>query len=88
MIRIEACGRTDVGMRRANNEDAFVSSPELGLLALADGMGGAASGEVASGIFADTVRELLSAGPPPGEAEAEGWAGRRRPALPSPRSGS
>ena len=71
MIRIEACGRTDVGMRRANNEDAFVSSPELGLLALADGMGGAASGEVASGIFADTVRELLSAGPPPGEAEAE-----------------
>jgi len=64
MIRIESCGRTDVGLRRSNNEDAFVSAPELGLLALADGMGGAASGEVASGIFADTVRELLSAAPP------------------------
>ena len=62
MIRIESCGRTDVGLRRANNEDAFVSSPELGLLALADGMGGAASGEVASGIFADTARERFSAG--------------------------
>lgn len=71
MIRIESCGRTDVGLRRANNEDAFVSSPELGLLALADGMGGAASGEVASGIFADTVRELRSGGPPPTREEAE-----------------
>jgi len=70
MIRIESCGRTDVGLQRINNEDAFVSSPEPGLLALADGMGGAASGEVASGIFADTVRELLSGGPPPDEEEA------------------
>src|SRR5512140_3204535 len=71
MKRIESCGRTDVGFRRSNNEDAFVSVPELGLLGLADGMGGAASGEVASGIFADTVRELLSAGPPSAVEEAE-----------------
>ena len=71
MIRIESCGRTDVGLRRSNNEDAFVSAPELGLLALADGMGGAASGEVASGIFADTVRELLSAGAPSAVEDAE-----------------
>jgi protein phosphatase len=70
MFRIESCGRTDVGLQRVNNEDAFVSSPDPGLLALADGMGGAASGEVASGIFADTVRELLSSGPPPVEEEA------------------
>jgi protein phosphatase len=70
MIRIESCGRTDVGLRRENNEDAFVSSPDLGLLALADGMGGAASGEVASGIFADTVRELFSAGTPSADGEA------------------
>lgn len=71
MVRIESCGMTDVGMRRSNNEDTFVSSPELGLLALADGMGGAASGEVASGIFADTVLELLSAGPSCAVEEAE-----------------
>lgn len=63
MIKVESCGRTDVGLRRSNNEDAFVSAPEPGVLALADGMGGAASGEVASGVFADTVRELLSAVP-------------------------
>lgn len=71
MIRIESCGRTDVGLRRSNNEDAFVSAADLGVLALADGMGGAASGEVASGIFADTVRERFSAGPPPSVGEAE-----------------
>jgi len=71
MIRIESYGRTDVGLRRVNNEDAFVSSPELGLLALADGMGGAVSGEVASGIFADTVRERISSVPPSAVEEAE-----------------
>ena len=71
MFRIESCGRTDLGLRRVNNEDAFVSAPERGLLALADGMGGAASGEVASGIFADIVRELLSYGPPSAAEVAE-----------------
>jgi len=70
MIRIETSARTDVGLRRSSNEDAFVSAAERGTLALADGMGGAASGEVASGIFADTVRELFSAGPRPAEGEA------------------
>ena len=72
MIRMESCGKTDVGLRRSNNEDAFVSAPERGLLALADGMGGAVSGEVASAIFADAVRELLSAGLPSAVEEAEG----------------
>ena len=71
MIRIESCGRTDVGLVRSNNEDAFVSAPGPGVLALADGMGGAASGEVASGIFADTVREMLSVMPPSSVGEAE-----------------
>jgi len=71
MIRFETSARTDVGLRRSGNEDAFVSAAEHGILALADGMGGAASGEVASGIFVDTVRERLSAGPRSVLAEAE-----------------
>lgn len=70
MIRIETAARTDVGLRRSSNEDAFVSAAEQGILALADGMGGAASGEVASGIFVDTVLERLSAGPPSVPSEA------------------
>jgi protein phosphatase len=71
MIRIESSARTDVGLRRSSNEDAFVSAAEHGILALADGMGGAASGEVASGIFVDTVRERMAGGPRSVPAEAE-----------------
>ena len=36
MIRIESCGRTDVGLRRTNNEDAFVTATEPALLALGE----------------------------------------------------
>jgi len=71
VILVEAVGRTDVGLRRSNNEDAFVVCPEAGLVALADGMGGAASGEVASALFVEAVRERIGAGAPRDEEEAE-----------------
>ena len=45
-----ATARTDVGRRRTSNEDAYVCDPPL--FAVADGMGGAQAGEVASGIAA------------------------------------
>lgn len=64
MFRIAMIGQTDVGMRRTNNEDVFVVLPERGVAGVADGMGGQASGEVASAIFADTVRELFADSPP------------------------
>jgi protein phosphatase len=44
-LTLECAARTDVG-RRANNEDAVFASPRLA--AVADGVGGAAAGEVAS----------------------------------------
>lgn len=44
MLRCAACSETG---RRANNEDAVFCSPRL--VAVADGVGGAAAGEVASG---------------------------------------
>lgn len=53
-------GRTDVGIRRTNNEDVFVVLPESGAAAVIDGMGGQASGEVASALFAETVREFFA----------------------------
>lgn len=69
MGHIISFGKSDPGLRRPNNEDAFLIRPELGLNTLADGMGGAAAGELASQIFTDTARELLSQPPPPTEEE-------------------
>jgi serine/threonine protein phosphatase PrpC len=53
-------GKTDVGLKRKNNEDAFVVSPERDFCLTADGMGGAAAGEIASKIFADTTQEIFA----------------------------
>jgi PPM family protein phosphatase len=47
--------RSDTGRVRENNEDSFRLAPELNLFVLSDGMGGQASGEVASRLAAETV---------------------------------
>ena len=60
MPREISCGKTDIGLRRSNNEDVFVTSPEMGFYLAADGMGGAAAGELASKIFADTALEVFT----------------------------
>ena len=53
---------TDVGMVREHNEDAIGSNMDIGLMVLADGMGGYNAGEVASGIAVQTISELASEG--------------------------
>ncbi|HTU32531.1 MAG TPA: Stp1/IreP family PP2C-type Ser/Thr phosphatase [Candidatus Acidoferrum sp.] len=47
--------RTDMGRVRENNEDSFAVEPELSLFVLSDGMGGQASGEIASRIATETI---------------------------------
>jgi protein phosphatase len=53
-------GKTDVGLKRKNNEDVFVINPEQDFCLAADGMGGAAAGEIASKIFADTTQDIFA----------------------------
>ena len=48
--------RSDRGLVRGNNEDSVYAGPRL--LAIADGMGGHAAGEVASKIVISTLEEL------------------------------
>jgi serine/threonine protein phosphatase PrpC len=53
---------TDTGRVREHNEDAIGSIGEIGLMVLADGMGGYNAGEVASGIAVQIVTELAAEG--------------------------
>jgi protein phosphatase len=53
---------TDLGRRRASNEDAFFIDDALGLYVVADGMGGHAAGEVASREAVDTVYGMVKRG--------------------------
>ena len=78
-IRIRAAAMTDVGMVREHNEDAamavefvrqsLVDPSENYLYVVADGMGGAEAGEVASAIAVGAIRNYVDSGL--GNAEAQ-----------------
>jgi len=60
MPRRKFAGKTDIGLKRKNNEDAFFISPDLHFCLAADGIGGAAAGAVASKIFVESTIETFT----------------------------
>jgi serine/threonine protein phosphatase PrpC len=58
-MKIRYAAKTDVGMKRTHNEDYFSIIEDEQLFMVADGMGGHASGEVASKMSAETISEFF-----------------------------
>ena len=59
---LEVINLSDTGRRRPHNEDSCVTDTSLGLVVLADGMGGYKAGEVASAIAVMTILTGVRAG--------------------------
>jgi len=57
--KFRCVGVSDTGRIREHNEDTIGTDADIGLVVLADGMGGYKAGEVASGIAVRTVMTLL-----------------------------
>jgi len=63
-FHLEVASATDAGAIRSFNEDSIAADSDLGLLVLADGMGGYKAGEVAStiatGLVMDYIKRMLN----------------------------
>jgi serine/threonine protein phosphatase PrpC len=56
---VEFAGASHIGRVRSSNEDVWRADPALGLVAVADGMGGHAAGEVAARIAVDELGKAV-----------------------------
>ena len=70
-MRLVFGAATDVGRVREGNEDGYLIDEAMGLVALADGMGGHLGGEVASATVLEALRAGVTSGNPLRESMEE-----------------
>ena len=60
---MRACGKTDVGLRRHENQDTFAveQGEKLLIAVVCDGMGGAEGGQIASSVAVETFMKEMHA---------------------------
>ncbi len=58
-MKLVSFGKTNVGMKRSHNEDAFYRNDTIGLYIVADGMGGHKAGEIASNMAVDSIKNYI-----------------------------
>ena len=78
-MRLRFCAASHPGVRRDANEDSYCARPDLGLFAVADGVGGHAAGEVASRSALEALEQAIAdtrGGTPDSE-----WPFQFQPAL-------
>ena len=79
--RVEYIDLSDTGMVRDHNEDAVGADLEVGLLVLADGMGGYNAGEVASAIAVKTTVQIVQQRMMNEDNEPDAQTGLSRPSI-------
>jgi protein phosphatase len=78
-MNLSFCAATDTGVRRQTNEDSYCARPDLGLFAVADGVGGHAAGEVAAQVALAALEQAIA--DTRGSSEASRWPFEYQPAL-------